>query len=237
MLLRRLAFGSLICLLCTAAGAQGAGSLCDLHRYPKDCNDPLLISADSEIPNFHRVDADLYRGARPLKGASAQAYRGLADLGVRTIINLEGDKAAKDEQCRINQAFATKEPPIRVIPFHISSPWHTLLFSTSHQQVHDLFQLIQSSPKPVFVHCKYGKDRTGAVVLLYRLKRNELADFKEADAEAHHYKFSRFNFGLKRTLNRYKHDPDKLDDLPAPVVPAMPAARVCHPDPAAVSCR
>jgi protein tyrosine phosphatase (PTP) superfamily phosphohydrolase (DUF442 family) len=224
-----------MCLLWATAVAQVAGSRCDAHGFPKDCNESP-ISADSEIPNFHRVDADLYRGARPDKGTSTKAYRDLADLGVRTIINLEGEKAARSEQARVNAALATEEAQIQVIPFHISSPWHTFFFSTSHQRMHDLFTIIQDAPKPVFIHCKYGKDRTGAVITLYRLKRNELDDFARAYAEAHHYKFSWFNFGLKRTLNRYKHHPDMLNDLPDPVLPALPVGRVCRPDPAVVPC-
>jgi len=39
-----------------------------------------------ELPNFHQVSDKLYRGAQPLNGAA----RKLAELGVKTIINLRG---------------------------------------------------------------------------------------------------------------------------------------------------
>ena len=74
--------------------------------------------------------------------------------------------------------------------------------------------MIHDSPKPVFIHCTHGKDRTGAAVMLYRMSRRE-ETLDEALQEARHYKFSWWNFGLKRTVNRYR-DPNQLSSLPNP---------------------
>jgi tyrosine-protein phosphatase SIW14 len=159
------------------------------------------------------VDADAYRGARPEKTAAQQAYRDLAALGIRTIINLESKGTADTEQATVNEALGPGK--ITVISFPINL-WHIFLLSTSHEQIKDgLFKALQSAPKPVFIHCQHGKDRTGAVVLLYRLKRTELGP-GDAYKEARHYRFSRFNFGLKGTIHRYERKPDKLADLPDP---------------------
>ena len=47
-----------------------------------------------ELPNFHRVNAQLYRGAQPKPGGLER----LAALGVKTIINLrDDDEHARDE--------------------------------------------------------------------------------------------------------------------------------------------
>src|SRR5689334_21272659 len=48
-----------------------------------------------ELPNFHRVSERLYRGAQPGPGG----IRKLAELGIKTIINLRGeDDTARAEQ-------------------------------------------------------------------------------------------------------------------------------------------
>ncbi len=39
------------------------------------------------VPNFHEVDANVYRGAQP----SLEGFRSLAALGVKTIVDLRGD--------------------------------------------------------------------------------------------------------------------------------------------------
>jgi len=61
--------------------------------FPHDC-DPTRIR-DNDIPNFHRVDRDLYRGARP--AYRKDVYLKLVDLGIKTIINLETGDASKEE--------------------------------------------------------------------------------------------------------------------------------------------
>lgn len=71
--------------------------------------------------------------------------------------------------------------------------------------------MIQSARKPAFVHCYYGRDRTGAVIALYRMLFNEMS-YHEALDEALHYKFSSENSGLKRTVHHYKN-PQRLESL------------------------
>src|SRR5580698_7627221 len=63
------------------------------NRFPHDCNSAKIT--DNDIINFHQVDHDLYRGARP--AYRKDVYLKLSDLGVRTIVNLETGEAAKEE--------------------------------------------------------------------------------------------------------------------------------------------
>ena len=46
----------------------------------------------SELPNFHQVNAQLYRGAQPKAGGLPK----LKDMGIKTIVNLRGE----DDQTR-----------------------------------------------------------------------------------------------------------------------------------------
>src|SRR5713226_1736208 len=52
------------------------------YKFPQDCN-PTDIT-DKDICNFHKVDADLYRGARP----RCSGYVKLANMGIQTIVSL-----------------------------------------------------------------------------------------------------------------------------------------------------
>src|SRR6266513_584399 len=74
---------------------------------------------------------------------------------------------------------------IRFIRIKISVP---RIYSTgvSDKQLRDLFSAVKASPKPIFVSCSLGRDRTGMVVALYRMKRGEMS-FDEAWQEAVYY--------------------------------------------------
>ena len=221
-------------LLAGAAFAQSHSvSRCikDLAGYPKDCNqalasDRMLMDASSEINNFHQVDRDLYRGARPI--LTSAAYEDLAKLGIKTVIDLEGGEPAKREESKIDEMNALPNASqILFRPYPIKAFKHTVLFAlpkTGDESVEKFFQLLHDSPKPIFLHCQHGKDRTGALVMIYRMKQEQESS-AEAFKEAQHYKFSRFNFGLKRTVNRFR-DADKLKSLPSPT---PSTTDVCRP--------
>ena len=72
--------------------------------FVHDCN-PTRIT-DNDIRNFHQVDKDLYRGARP--PYQSDVYKKLVELGIRTIVNLETGEASKKEAVvdRINQGLS-----------------------------------------------------------------------------------------------------------------------------------
>jgi protein tyrosine phosphatase (PTP) superfamily phosphohydrolase (DUF442 family) len=195
-------------------------------NYPADCNTTSVMSED--ILNFHKVDADLYRGARPTR--RDVVYLKLASLGIRTVLNLEGGREAAKESAeiaRVNEDLMRQgKPTIQFICFPIKSFFQTVLASISDQRMRVLFQEIQNAQKPLFIHCRHGKDRTGAIVVLYRLKRREGGTFDDALREARHYRFSSWNFGLKRTIGRYQ-DPRKFSLLPSPVAGSGTPDGVC----------
>jgi len=188
------------------------------YHFPQDCN-PTSIS-DQDICDFHQVDSNLYRGSHP----KCSGYVKLAALGVRTVINLEGGASGELHDCERKMHEA--EFGFRFISFHINS-LETALTGVSDQKMSLLFTLMQQAPKPIFISCRLGKDRTGVVVALYRIKRHEMS-FSQAQREAHYYRYTSRLIGLERTLHRYR-DSRALATLPTPVISSERPQEVCRP--------
>src|SRR4051812_34314929 len=107
---------------------------------------------DDTIPgvaNFGLISKDLWRGAQPTE----QGMRYLANLGVKTIIDLREEA---DELSIIPRGIYYVRIPV--------SP-----FNADQVNVLEVLRLIDLSPKPVFIHCHQGRDRTGLAVAAYRL--------------------------------------------------------------------
>lgn len=171
-------------------------------RKPNDCN-PSSITA-REIRNFHKVDDDLYRGGRPTCTGLAK----LEALGIRTFVDLGGAEAAihpcKAEAAAHGMCF---------MRFKMSLP-KVILIGVSDAQLRKLFAAMKNAPKPMFISCSLGRDRTGMVVALYRVKRREMS-FNEARQEAVQYGYRSRYRGLRTTLARYEK-PGEIEQLPAP---------------------
>ena len=179
------------------------------YDFPLDSNPTPITSED--VCNFHQVDAQLYRGGRP----RSSAYPKLVGIGVRTIINLEEPKFAMEEKAAIDQLNSglPSDRQIQFVSFPIT-PAEIDEEGVSDGRLRELFGEIQASTKPIFLHCYHGKDRTGMVVALYRLLLNQKSATDAYD-EAYHYRFSRKDHGLSRTLDRYK-SAKRLRTLPRP---------------------
>ena len=142
-----------------------------------------------ELPNFHKVSDQLYRGAQPQAGG----VKKLAELGVKTIINLRGeDEISRDEQKEAEAA------GLRY--FSISMPG---LSAPSDEQVARAMSIIDNSEnQPVFIHCKRGSDRTGTIVAVYRISHhNWTGDRAMAEAKAHGMSWT--EFGMKSYIANY----------------------------------
>ncbi len=112
-----------------------------------------------EIPNFHQVNAGLYRGARPKNGG----LKKLAALGIRTVIDLLPESDLGDAE-----ADAAKAAGIRYINVPLSNIKRPAL-----ADVEKVLALINDpANQPVFVHCKRGADRTGTIIAAYRISRD-----------------------------------------------------------------
>jgi len=109
------------------------------------------------LENFARVNDRLFRGAQP----TAEGYRKLKELGVKTVINFRVHHSYKDE---IEAAGMTSvEIPVRADIFGSKPP--------TEAQVKRFFDVVlDPARQPVFIHCMWGKDRTGTFSALYRME-------------------------------------------------------------------
>lgn len=114
------------------------------------------------IPNFHKVDTNIYRGARPRQ----QGIREKKQMGIKTIVNLEGEIFEKVPGEVKKEKQWAEEAGIRF--FHVSM--HPF-FAPKIEEIEQALNYI-SNPEnqPVFVHCYRGSDRTGIVIAAYRIK-------------------------------------------------------------------
>lgn len=146
----------------------------------------------SEFPNFHEVNAHLYRGAQPRKGGLQK----LAALGVKTVINLRDDDARAAEEEREARALG-----LRYFNVPVSRAGRP-----DSKQLEEVLALIDAAEnQPVFVHCKRGADRTGAVVAVYRMMHDGWTG-ERALEEAEGYGMGFWQRGKKDFIKDYYRD-------------------------------
>ncbi len=107
--------------------------------------------------NKHRVTEKLWRSGQP----HPFQIRGLAKAGIRTIINLRGERDCasyylEEQACKrhgvalVNVTMESKRPPTR-------------------EKIVELAQVFSTITYPALMHCKSGADRTGLAAALYLL--------------------------------------------------------------------
>jgi tyrosine-protein phosphatase SIW14 len=141
------------------------------------------------VPNFHQVNATLFRGGQPEKGALLR----LKEIGVKTIINLRDD----DERAR-DEAVEAQAGGLRYfnIPFaRFDRP--------SDKEIDDVMKVINSPDnQPIFIHCKRGADRTGTVIAIFRIEHDGWTS-EQAKAEANHYGLGFWQVKMKDYIRDY----------------------------------
>lgn len=146
----------------------------------------------AELPNFYKVSEHLYRGGQPKAGG----VKKLAEMGIKTIINLRGT----DEMTRAEEAEAKAAG---LSYFNIPMPG---LSRPTHEQVSRVMEIMgRQENGPVFIHCKRGSDRTGTVIALYRIARDGWTA-NQALVEARRFGLSWMEFGMKDYVADYYRD-------------------------------
>jgi protein tyrosine phosphatase (PTP) superfamily phosphohydrolase (DUF442 family) len=134
---------------------------------------PVFAGSVAGIENFDKVDAHVYRGAQPTE----EGFRYLAKLGVKTIIDLrEADSRSKREE-RVVTGAGMK---------YANVPMSGLTPPTE-AEIGKILAILAASPtEPVFVHCRRGADRTGAVIAAYHINSHGWDNARALkDAKAH----------------------------------------------------
>ncbi len=128
------------------------------------------------VKNFGEVTPFLYRGAQP----SPEGFKALAAMGVDIVVDLR--LSGQDSEKKTVTATGMR---------YVAIPWHCM-FPKDKTTAAFLALLRDNPKKKVFVHCRYGDDRTGMMVAAYRMAaENWTAD--EAWKEM-------LQFGLNRSL-------------------------------------
>jgi tyrosine-protein phosphatase SIW14 len=162
-------------------------------------------AADVPIARFHQVDDHLYRGAQPTQVGLTRLHQ----LGVRTILNIrdDGDAAVESER-QIVESLGMRFVHIPIKDGNFFN-WSRRIPTDT---VKRFFDVIGSVPGPVFIHCKRGTDRTGALVAIYRIARNGW-DTARALKEANERGMRPWYRGLRKQIETF--DASMIQSAPA----------------------
>jgi protein tyrosine/serine phosphatase len=111
----------------------------------------------SGVPNAGKISDSLFRGAQP----EISHLDELKKLGITAIVDLRSESSPTRER---------EQMQAEALGMHfISIPVDGFSTPTSLQLV-EFFTLVREIPlQKIFVHCKYGEDRTGVFVASYRM--------------------------------------------------------------------
>jgi protein tyrosine phosphatase (PTP) superfamily phosphohydrolase (DUF442 family) len=154
----------------------------------------ILLTSPSSFPNiriknFGKMDDDFYRGAQP----KPDDYRALAELGIKTIIDLRNDptkyeklEAEKVGIKYINIPMSDKDKP-------------------ADEKILAFFAIAKVQESlPLYVHCIGGRHRTGLIGAVYRFDKYKW-DYENAYQEMKNYDYySRWGHGdIKEYVQEY----------------------------------
>jgi tyrosine-protein phosphatase SIW14 len=152
------------------------------------------------IHNAGKINDTLYRGGQPKQAALAE----LKNLGLTTIVDLRRDDPRKaDGELREAAALGMRFVHIPV------SGWAP----PSDEQVAQFLELFRNDPKQkVFVHCRFGDDRTGVFVAAYRIAMDHWTP-EQAIGEMYFFGFNGFwHPSMKKFVQEF---PERLRSAPA----------------------
>jgi len=152
------------------------------------------------IRNAGKINDSLYRGAQPKETGLGE----LKKLGVTTIVDLRGEDREKLDWER----GASAALGMRFV--HIPVPgWAP----PSDEQVAQFLELFRDEPHgKVFVHCRFGDDRTGVFVATYRIAADKWSA-EQAIREMYFFGFNGFwHPSMKKFIRKF---PDHLRSEPA----------------------
>jgi tyrosine-protein phosphatase SIW14 len=150
MLRRSICIAAIFSAVCTTAFSTQSDKKADTS--PASARPARRVTVVG-VSNFGEVNSHLYRGGQP-KGAG---YANLKKMGIDLVVDvrLSGKEVEKKD---VNQAGMQ----------FIAIPWHCF-FPKDKVFAEFLEVLRENRDKKIFVHCRYGDDRTGMMIAAYRM--------------------------------------------------------------------
>jgi protein-tyrosine phosphatase len=167
-------------------------------------------SSTPGIENFYQVDQQVYRGAQP----ETSGFRYLAKIGVKTVLDLReaGERSTAEDRVVTGDGMRYVNVPM------------TGLTPPTEAQITKILTLLEGNTVgPVFVHCKRGADRTGAVIAAYRIDHDHW-DNARALKEATSRKMSFFQFPRQsfiRTFHPRVIEANAIENVPPTAIEAV----------------
>jgi protein tyrosine/serine phosphatase len=147
-----------------------------------------LASQILTIKNFGEVESQaVYRGAQPTGAGLLE----LKLLGVRTVLDLRDDSTVPHEQTVVESLGLT----------FVNLPLNGFE-APSDKQINEALRILETAPRPIFVHCKHGQNRTGTVIACYRISHGWTN--KKAMDEAKFYGISPLQLEMRHYISHYK---------------------------------
>jgi uncharacterized protein (TIGR01244 family) len=121
------------------------------------------------VPNFSVVDPEpeaIYRGGQPSKAG----FKTLKDMGVKTVIDLRDDSVPWEKEVVTEQGMTYVHIPSNAA-------------RTKKTTVALFLAAVARAERPIYIHCRRGRDRTGLEVGCYRLVNQSDAWTRESVIE------------------------------------------------------
>lgn len=148
------------------------------------------------VPRFQQIDSRLFRGAQP----DAAAFKSLRDLGVTTVIDLRTERdATRSGERRLVESLGMRYVSLPVEDGNFFKRSRII----PETVIRGFFAAVDGAAGPVFVHCRRGADRTGALVAFYRIARHGWTN-RRAYEEARDAGMRSWYGGLKRQILAFR---------------------------------
>jgi tyrosine-protein phosphatase SIW14 len=152
-----------LCVAVAVMASVGPSAAPQSHTRPSGSGEhsPTKKLALPGVKNFGEVTTFLYRGAQP----SSEGFKTLAGMGIDIVVDVR--LSGRDNERKTVTALGMQ---------YVSIPWHCLF--PKDEKIAQFLALLRDNPrKKVFVHCRYGDDRTGMMIAAYRMaEENWTAD-------------------------------------------------------------
>jgi protein tyrosine phosphatase (PTP) superfamily phosphohydrolase (DUF442 family) len=162
------------------------------------------------IENLQKATTGIYRGARPL---NIDEMAELQRIGIKSILNLQGG----DMRSSIWKLISWNEPGEKQemidaeksiaetfgIDF-MNQPLNSLdpVTNDDNKRINEALEFLHNKKnQPVYIHCEHGKDRTGLVIALYKIK------YEGMSAEAAYLEWEKLGHDKKSKIFTGNLDP------------------------------